>query len=93
MNTVSLCLKYNIQYKFHRVIRNDCGFKKYLVKKYLIYSTSMCVCVCVCVCVRERESSPPGEGNVELNATPNTFLLNKICLNQKSTVRSSPSRY
>ena len=34
------------------------------------------VCVCLCVCV------PPVEGNVVLNATPNPFLLNKMCLNQ-----------
>ena len=33
----------------------------------------MCVCACVCVC--------PGEGNVAFNATPNPFLLDKICLN------------
>jgi len=35
------------------------------------------VCVCVYVSV-----SCLGEGNVAFNATPNPFLLNKICLNQ-----------
>ena len=32
--------------------------------------------MCVCVCIY------PGEGNVAFNATPNPFLLNKICLIQ-----------
>ena len=41
----------------------------------LITSTN-CLCV-VCVC--------PGEGIVAFNATPNPFLLNKICLNQNFT--------
>ena len=41
------------------------------------------VCECVCAC----DSCLPGEGYVALYATPNPFLLTKICLNQ--TGRSS----
>ena len=40
----------------------------------ITYTDYLCV-VFVCVC--------PGEGNVALNATPNPFHLNKICLNQQ----------
>ena len=39
----------------------------------------MCLCVCVRACVY------PGKGNVAFNATPNPFLLNKICLNQSAS--------
>ena len=39
----------------------------------ITYTNYLCV-VCVCVC--------PGEGIVAFNATPNSFHLNKICLNQ-----------
>ena len=42
------------------------------------------------MCVRERECvrvcGCPREGNVKFNATPNNFLLNKICLNQESWI-------
>ena len=38
----------------------------------------VCVCVFVCVCVY------PGDDYVAFSATPNPFLLNKICLNHLS---------
>ena len=37
----------------------------------IAYTNYLCVCVC------------PGESIVMFNATPNPFLLNKICLNQR----------
>ena len=56
------------------------GSKLCLLAQYLLYNTSMSECVSVCVCM--CDSCSPGEGNVVLYATPNPFLLNKICLNQ-----------
>ena len=49
---------------------------------------SVCVCVCVCVWLGSFVNTSSGEGIVALYAAPNPFLLNKICLNQGSKLRS-----
>ena len=50
---------------------------EFLSKTPFIY-----VCVYLCVCVRAYVPKlTPWSGNVTLYATPNPFLLNKICLN------------
>ena len=61
---------------------------------YTIYVVCVCVCVCVCVwvcvCVCVCVCVSPEEGIVAVNATPNPFHLNKICLNQCLSVQIAP---